>query len=287
MEIMEFLARHAIKATRVEHPAVMTVEESERLVPPLPGAKTKNLFLRDKKGSRHFLVSVPHDRAVVDRPSVPTASARQRCGPSPNVVDIQIPAVLDTVGMRTRLSRVAQVERNGERLLQAARRVFLAKGYAGATLDAIAEEAGFSKGVVYSQFDGKADLFLALLDRRIRERAEQNERIVAEVAGRGGIGALIELAERIFRGEPEWSLLSSSSGCTRLATRGSTSVTRRRITVRSSGSAKRSPRSMSAPGSSPRSQLGRWPSSSSRSARDSSLSASTTATRFVMSAWRD
>jgi Ala-tRNA(Pro) deacylase len=64
MEIMEFLARHAIKATRVEHPAVMTVEESERLVPPLPGAKTKNLFLRDKKGSRHFLVSVPHDLAL-------------------------------------------------------------------------------------------------------------------------------------------------------------------------------------------------------------------------------
>jgi hypothetical protein len=36
------------RAERVEHPAVMTVEESERLVP-LPGAKTKNLFLRDKK----------------------------------------------------------------------------------------------------------------------------------------------------------------------------------------------------------------------------------------------
>ena len=42
----------------------MTVEESERLVPKLPGAKTKNLFLRDKKGARHFLVTVPHDRAV-------------------------------------------------------------------------------------------------------------------------------------------------------------------------------------------------------------------------------
>src|SRR5436190_2172421 len=46
------------------HPAVMTVEESERLVPPLPGAKTKNLFLRDKKGTRHFLVTVPHDVTV-------------------------------------------------------------------------------------------------------------------------------------------------------------------------------------------------------------------------------
>ena len=60
----EFLAEHGIEAERHEHPPVMTVEESERLVPPLPGAKTKNLFLRDKKGTRHFLVTVRHDLAV-------------------------------------------------------------------------------------------------------------------------------------------------------------------------------------------------------------------------------
>jgi Ala-tRNA(Pro) deacylase len=59
-----FLERHGIDAERFEHPPVMTVEESERLVPPLPGAKTKNLFLRDKKGARHWLVTVPHDLAV-------------------------------------------------------------------------------------------------------------------------------------------------------------------------------------------------------------------------------
>jgi Ala-tRNA(Pro) deacylase len=59
-----FLADHGINAERHEHPAVMTVEESERLVPPLPGAKTKNLFLRDKKGARHFLVTLPHDLPV-------------------------------------------------------------------------------------------------------------------------------------------------------------------------------------------------------------------------------
>jgi len=40
------------------------VEQSERLVPKLPGAKTKNLFLRNKKGDRHFLITVPHDLAV-------------------------------------------------------------------------------------------------------------------------------------------------------------------------------------------------------------------------------
>ena len=59
-----FLREHGIAGERHAHPPVMTVEESERLVPKLPGAKTKNLFLRDKKGSRHFLVTVPHDLAV-------------------------------------------------------------------------------------------------------------------------------------------------------------------------------------------------------------------------------
>jgi Ala-tRNA(Pro) deacylase len=58
------LHAHDIHPQRVAHPPVFTVEESERLVPRLPGMKTKNLFLRDKKGARHFLVSVPHDLAV-------------------------------------------------------------------------------------------------------------------------------------------------------------------------------------------------------------------------------
>jgi Ala-tRNA(Pro) deacylase len=59
-----FLREHAIAAERHEHPAVMTVEESLRLVPRLPGAKTKNLFLRDKRARRHFLVTARHDVAV-------------------------------------------------------------------------------------------------------------------------------------------------------------------------------------------------------------------------------
>jgi len=64
MDLGRFLSEHGIAAARHEHPPVMTVEESLRLVPKLPGAKTKNLFLRDKKGRRHFLVTVPHDIAV-------------------------------------------------------------------------------------------------------------------------------------------------------------------------------------------------------------------------------
>lgn len=64
MDLEAFLREHGVNAARHEHPAVMTVEESERLVPKLPGAKTKNLFLRDRKGRRHFLVTAPHDVAI-------------------------------------------------------------------------------------------------------------------------------------------------------------------------------------------------------------------------------
>ena len=64
MNLDEFLHGHAIEAPRHEHPAVMTCEEAERLVPRLPGTKTNNLFLRDKKGLRHLLVSVPPTLAV-------------------------------------------------------------------------------------------------------------------------------------------------------------------------------------------------------------------------------
>ena len=64
MDLTVFLAVHRVNVTRHAHPPVMTVAESERLVPPLPGAKTKNLFLRDRKGARHFLVTVPHALAV-------------------------------------------------------------------------------------------------------------------------------------------------------------------------------------------------------------------------------
>jgi AcrR family transcriptional regulator len=108
--------------------------------------------------------------------------------------------------MRHRLSRGEQVERNRGIVLGAARRVFLDKGYAGASLDAIAEEAGFSKGVVYSQFDSKADLFLALLELRIAEMAERNERLAAQAAGGDWLGAMLRMRERLFLGEPGWSL---------------------------------------------------------------------------------
>lgn len=57
-DIYSFLSQHAIPYEKCDHPPVFTCEESDRLVPHLPGARTKNLFLRDDKGKRYFLVVV-------------------------------------------------------------------------------------------------------------------------------------------------------------------------------------------------------------------------------------
>jgi len=64
MDIYHFLTSHSISYERVDHPAVYTCEQAERLVPPMPGADTKNLLVRDKKGRRHFLVVVGYEKAV-------------------------------------------------------------------------------------------------------------------------------------------------------------------------------------------------------------------------------
>ena len=108
--------------------------------------------------------------------------------------------------MRSRLNRVQQSERNRALLLSAARRVFLARGYHAATLEQIADEAGFSKGVVYSQFQSKADLFLALLEARIEERAQENARLAGDMAD-GDLAALLDHLARGDQATRDWLLL--------------------------------------------------------------------------------
>jgi AcrR family transcriptional regulator len=109
--------------------------------------------------------------------------------------------------MAVRLRRAEQVERNRTAVLDAARRVFLDRGYGGATVDAIAEEAGFSKGVVYSQFGSKADMFMALLEQRITERGAQNERAAAGESVAQGVRQLVQVFSRDAASEGGWRQL--------------------------------------------------------------------------------
>jgi AcrR family transcriptional regulator len=57
-----------------------------------------------------------------------------------------------------------------EALVRAAADVFLRRGFQAATLRAIAAAAQMTTGAVYSNFDGKADLFLAVLEEKLDPR---------------------------------------------------------------------------------------------------------------------
>ena len=55
-KVYEALESLDISYVRHEHPPVFTVEEAEKHWEEISGAHCKNLFLRNKKGNRHYLV---------------------------------------------------------------------------------------------------------------------------------------------------------------------------------------------------------------------------------------
>ncbi len=61
-EVYDVLAALGIPFTRFAHPPVFTVEEAERYWADIPATHCKNLFLRNAKGTRHYLVVLAHDR---------------------------------------------------------------------------------------------------------------------------------------------------------------------------------------------------------------------------------
>jgi AcrR family transcriptional regulator len=109
--------------------------------------------------------------------------------------------------MRSGLTRAEKNERHRRALLDAARQVFLEAGFHGASLDAVAEVAGLTKGAVYSRFASKADLFLALLEARIEERIEQVRAVVGTGSVDGDATAMERQYLEIVRGQMAWTLL--------------------------------------------------------------------------------
>jgi AcrR family transcriptional regulator len=115
----------------------------------------------------------------------------------------------------TRRKRLTREEKNAvtrRALLDAARDVFGRRGYGGASLEEIADEAGYSRGALYHHFDSKEDLFLALLDERLTERVREIDRAFSE--GAETKEATVEQAQRAareavdaFRQNHEWRAL--------------------------------------------------------------------------------
>ena len=114
---------------------------------------------------------------------------------------------------RKRKTQAERREETRELVLEAAARVFADRGFHATSLDAIAAEAGFSRGAVYYNFADKEELFLELLDRRCAERAQDlravfadtPERDVAATSRQAQLAA--DHALDAMTGDPEWRAL--------------------------------------------------------------------------------
>ena len=100
-------------------------------------------------------------------------------------------------------------ERTRTALLDAAEDVFVRRGFNGASLDEIAETAGFTRGAIYKNFDGKEDLFFAVMDR-INERARERfgEAFELDTAAVMDPHRVVELWQQIFLLDHNFTVLA-------------------------------------------------------------------------------
>jgi AcrR family transcriptional regulator len=89
-----------------------------------------------------------------------------------------------------RVTREESQANTRSRLLDAAAEEFASKGFGGASLDRIADAAGFTRGAVYSNFDGKADLFVAVLDQRLDRQFDEIGKAMADAGAE--LGAFVD-----------------------------------------------------------------------------------------------
>jgi AcrR family transcriptional regulator len=111
--------------------------------------------------------------------------------------------------MAERWTRERRVEHTRSLLLDAAEVVFAEKGFTPATLDDIADTAGYTKGAIYKHFATKEDLFLAVSDRYWR-RYFDNFAEVLSGANELGARELDDIAQR-------WRQLSYDRGAAHAA----------------------------------------------------------------------
>jgi AcrR family transcriptional regulator len=113
---------------------------------------------------------------------------------------------LEDDGM-TRLTRAQRRQQTRAHLLDAAGQVFARRGFHAATVDEVADAAGYTKGAVYSNFANKDELFLALLDQRLAAQLQQVEALYAIESSEELRAAMRAQTERGFAAARDFGVL--------------------------------------------------------------------------------
>ena len=75
----------------------------------------------------------------------------------------------DRPAPRVRMTLAERKQQTRDALVLSALETFARDGYHAASLETIATDAGYSKGAIYSNFQGKAELFMAVLDFNLEQ----------------------------------------------------------------------------------------------------------------------
>ena len=108
----------------------------------------------------------------------------------------------------TPITRKEKQARTRAKLMGSASKLFCRHGLERASVDEIAQDAGYTKGAFYSNFKSKEELFLAMLDQKFGEEIERIEGALGtddhpdEVARHAGEDLI-----RFMRSDPEWERL--------------------------------------------------------------------------------
>jgi AcrR family transcriptional regulator len=107
--------------------------------------------------------------------------------------------------MRTVPSRAERQALTRTALVDAAERLFIAQGFHATSLDAVAAEAGYTKGAVYSNFASKEDLFFTVYERRLEARVAEVEALLeAAPLARDAIEAIARTAAMRSERDDGW-----------------------------------------------------------------------------------
>jgi AcrR family transcriptional regulator len=111
------------------------------------------------------------------------------------------------VGARQRRTQAERRDTTRRALLDSADRAFSRYGFHAASVDAIAEEAGYSKGAVYGRFGSKDDLFLAVLEERFDRRRALSEDAGVQLGAAGErLEALARAHRQAIAADPAWTV---------------------------------------------------------------------------------
>ncbi|MDR9795655.1 TetR/AcrR family transcriptional regulator [Aeribacillus pallidus] len=111
--------------------------------------------------------------------------------------------------VRRRLTQEERKKETRQLLLESAVEIFARFGFHGASVDKIAEHAGFSKGAVYAHFRSKEELFLAILEQQMQLHVDN---ILQVIDGQHSLSHFIETMDEYFLSVRQknrtWSMLN-------------------------------------------------------------------------------